>query len=60
MIDPNISFGKPVITGTGIPTKIVTELYDVGDSIEDIAMIIIVNLGKLKKRFYSSPIGEQA
>ncbi|MFM7717221.1 MAG: DUF433 domain-containing protein [Microcystis sp.] len=36
-IDPNISFGKPVITGTGIPTKIVTELYDVGDSIEDIA-----------------------
>lgn len=37
MIDPNISFGKPTIKGTGIPTKIVTELYDAGDSIEDIA-----------------------
>jgi len=37
MIDPNISFGKPTITGTGIPTKIVIELYDTGDSIEDIA-----------------------
>lgn len=36
-IDPNISFGKPTITGTGIPTKIITELYDSGDSIEDIA-----------------------
>ncbi|BAI94232.1 DUF433 domain-containing protein [Limnospira platensis] len=37
IIDPNISFGKPTITGTGIPTKIVTQLFDAGDSIEDIA-----------------------
>lgn len=36
-IDPNISFGKPTITGTGVPTKIVTYLYDAGDSLEDIA-----------------------
>ena len=36
-IDPNISFGKSTITGTGVPTKIVTELYDAGDSLEDIA-----------------------
>lgn len=36
-IDPKISFGKPTITGTGVPTKIVTELYDAGDSLEDIA-----------------------
>ncbi|MGK7933499.1 MAG: DUF433 domain-containing protein [Microcystaceae cyanobacterium] len=37
IIDPNVSFGKPTITGTGIPTKIVTELFDAGDLIEDIA-----------------------
>lgn len=36
-IDPHISFGKPTITGTGIPTEIIAELYDAGDSIEDIA-----------------------
>ncbi len=36
-IDPHISFGKPTITGTGVPTKIIRELYDAGDSIEDIA-----------------------
>ena len=36
-IDPNISFGKPTITGTGIPTKIVTELYDSGDDLAQIA-----------------------
>jgi uncharacterized protein (DUF433 family) len=37
IIDPSISFGKPTIEGTGIPTRIITELYDAGDSIEDIA-----------------------
>lgn len=37
-IDPKISFGKPTIAGTGIPTRIITELYDAGDSIQDIAI----------------------
>jgi uncharacterized protein (DUF433 family) len=36
-IDPAIRFGKPMITGTGIPTNIVVDLYNAGDSIEDIA-----------------------
>ncbi|AFZ53087.1 DUF433 domain-containing protein [Cyanobacterium aponinum] len=37
IIDPRISFGKPVIKGTGVPTKAIAQLYDAGDSIEDIA-----------------------
>jgi uncharacterized protein (DUF433 family) len=36
-IDPHIAFGKPTITGTGIPTLVIAQLYDAGDSIEDIA-----------------------
>lgn len=36
-IDPAIRFGKPMITGTGIPTDILVDLYNAGDSIEDIA-----------------------
>lgn len=36
-ISPHISFGKPVISGTGVPVKILTELYDAGDSLESIA-----------------------
>ena len=36
-ISPNISFGKPTITGTGVPTKVIIELYNAGDSLEDIA-----------------------
>jgi len=36
-IDPKVSFGKPTIAGTGVPTKIVTQRYDAGDSIEEIA-----------------------
>jgi len=37
IIDPHISFGKPTIKGTGIPTRAIAELYDAGDSIEEIA-----------------------
>jgi uncharacterized protein (DUF433 family) len=36
-IDPKISFGKPTITGTGVPTKIIAELYDAGDAIQSLA-----------------------
>lgn len=36
-IDPRISFGKPVIAGTRIPSISIIDLYDAGDEIEDIA-----------------------
>jgi uncharacterized protein (DUF433 family) len=36
-LDPSIRFGKPVIADKGIPTDIIAELYNAGDSIEDIA-----------------------
>ena len=38
VIDPAVSFGRPVIAGTGIPTKVLAELYEAGDSIEDLAV----------------------
>jgi uncharacterized protein (DUF433 family) len=37
VIDPRLSFGRPVITGTGITTSIVAERYKAGDSIEELA-----------------------
>jgi uncharacterized protein (DUF433 family) len=36
-LDPSIRFGKPVIAGKGVPTDIIAELYNAGDSIHDIA-----------------------
>lgn len=36
-IDPRISFGKPVIAGKGVPTSSITDFYEAGDEIEDIA-----------------------
>jgi uncharacterized protein (DUF433 family) len=36
-IDPAISFGKSTITGTGIPTRVIADLYEAGDSPEIIA-----------------------
>jgi uncharacterized protein (DUF433 family) len=37
LIDPRISFGRPVIAGTGIPTAIVADRLKAGDSVEDLA-----------------------
>lgn len=37
VIDPEVSFGRPVLAGTGISTAIVAERYKAGDSIEDLA-----------------------
>jgi uncharacterized protein (DUF433 family) len=37
MMDPTISSGRPVLLGTGIPTKVVAERYMAGESTEDLA-----------------------
>lgn len=36
-INPRIAFGKPVISGTGIPTVIIAERYKMGESMSEIA-----------------------
>lgn len=37
VIDPYVSFGKPVIAGTGLPTRVVAERFKAGDTIPCIA-----------------------
>ena len=37
MIDPAVSFGRPVLVGTSIATTVVAERYQAGESIEDLA-----------------------
>lgn len=37
MVDPTISFGRPVLEGTGIPTEILAQRYKAGDSLEALA-----------------------
>ena len=37
VIDPRVSFGRPVLVGTGIPTAVLAERYKAGESIEDLA-----------------------
>jgi uncharacterized protein (DUF433 family) len=36
-MDPYVSFGRPTLVGTGIPTGIVAERYKAGDSIQELA-----------------------
>jgi len=37
VIDPAVSFGRPVLVGTGIPTSVVADRYKAGESIADLS-----------------------
>jgi uncharacterized protein (DUF433 family) len=37
LIDPYIAFGRPVLTGTGIPTAVIADRYKAGESIDELA-----------------------
>jgi len=37
VMNPTISFGRPVIAGTGIPVSSIYERYKAGDSVVDLA-----------------------
>jgi len=37
VIDPRVSFGRPVLAGTGVRTAIVAERYKAGESVEELA-----------------------
>jgi uncharacterized protein (DUF433 family) len=49
VIDPNISFGRPTIAGTGVPTKEIASLYFAGDSIEFIAKDFALSIKQVKE-----------
>ena len=42
VINPYVSFGKPVIAGTGLPTRVVAERFKAGDTIPQ----IVANYGR--------------
>jgi len=37
VIDPRVSFGRPVLAGTGIPTAVIAERYKAGESVDELA-----------------------
>lgn len=37
VIDPRVSFGRPVLVGTGIPTAVLAARFKAGESMDDLA-----------------------
>ena len=37
VINPRISFGRPVIQGTGIPTAVLAERFQAGDTVDELS-----------------------
>lgn len=36
-IDPKVAFGRPVLSGTGIPTEVVADRFNAGETIDELA-----------------------
>jgi len=36
-MNPEVQFGRPCIAGTGIPTSVIAERYNAGDSVSELA-----------------------
>ncbi|HYL47414.1 MAG TPA: DUF433 domain-containing protein [Candidatus Limnocylindrales bacterium] len=37
VMDPRVSFGRPVLSGTGIPTSVIADRYKAGESVDQLA-----------------------
>jgi uncharacterized protein (DUF433 family) len=48
LVDPEVSFGRPVLAGTGIPLANLVERFDAGESVEDLASDFGLEVGVVK------------
>jgi uncharacterized protein (DUF433 family) len=49
VMNPAISFGRPVITGTGIPVSSIYKRYRAGDSVADLARDFRLEIGAIEE-----------
>ena len=48
-MSPTVSFGRPVITGTGIPVSSIYERYRAGDSVADLAQDFNLEISEIEE-----------
>jgi uncharacterized protein (DUF433 family) len=53
VINPAVSFGRPVIAGTGIPVSAIYERYKAGDSVADLARDFRLETGAIEEAIRS-------
>jgi uncharacterized protein (DUF433 family) len=49
VMNPIISFGRPIIAGTGIPVAAIYERYKAGDSVADLADDFRLGIGAIEE-----------
>lgn len=56
VIDPNVSFGRPTVVGSGIQTAVLVQRFDAGESLRDLA----ADYGLPEERIKAAVLFEQA
>lgn len=49
VMNPAVSFGRPVIAGTGVPVSSIYERYRAGDSVADLARDFCLEIGAVEE-----------
>ena len=49
VMNPKISFGRPVIDGTGVPVSSIYERYKAGDSVANLAQDFHLEIGAIEE-----------
>jgi len=60
VIDPAVSFGRPVIAGTGVPTSVIIERFRAGDSIPELQEDFRLSLDQVEEAIRCEQIQEAA
>jgi uncharacterized protein (DUF433 family) len=61
VINPLISFGRPILAGTGVPTDVVADRFNAGEDFEELAEDYGITLSQVQEALrYESPAREAA
>lgn len=61
VIDPLVSFGKPVLVNTGVPTAVIAERFYAGDSTDDLALDYGIEREEIEEAVrYEAPVRKAA
>jgi uncharacterized protein (DUF433 family) len=61
VINPLISFGRPILSGTGVPTDVVADRFNAGEDINELAEDYGITLSQVQEALrYESPAREAA
>jgi len=59
LIDPRVSFGKPILVGVGVPTAVIGDRYSAGETVRELAKDYGCEASEIERRSSTSTASEK-